>query len=59
MTTQPEPLDTPTNWHLRIAARRAEVEALGLEAAMRLWHKRGESGAAVLSVLNVEPEAPR
>lgn len=55
----PEPLDTPSNWHLRIAARRAEVEALGLEAAMRLWHARGECGAAVLSVLGVQPETPR
>lgn len=46
-----EPLDTPPDWHARIAARAAEWTQLGPIEAARQQHKRGEMGKHVLAVV--------
>lgn len=45
------PLDTPPDWHERIARRQREWRELGPVAAARLWHQRGECGKAVMAVV--------
>lgn len=49
----PEPLDTPPDWHDRIARRQREWRELGPEQALRLWHARGEASRHVLAAMGV------
>lgn len=46
----PAPLDTPPDWHAKIALRQHEWETLGPAAAIALWRERGEMSRAVLDI---------
>ena len=47
------PLDTPPDWHDRIARRQREWRDLGPEQALRTWHARGEASRHVLAAMGV------
>ena len=53
-----EPLDTPHDWHQRIATRAAEAQQHGMAEAARRWHARGDLGRHVLAVVEAM-EKPR
>lgn len=58
MTDPAAPLDTPPDWHDRIARRAAEYAA-DPEKAIRDWHARGEMSRAVQDVALAELAARR
>lgn len=51
----PAPIDTPADWHQRIAKRQSEWQTLGSSAAILLWHQRGEASRHVLHAMGVSP----
>jgi hypothetical protein len=53
------PLDTPPDWHSRIATRQHEWRTLGPEAAMTLWQSRGECSNAVRDAMLAHIAAER
>ncbi len=42
------PLDTPPDWHARIALRQHEWDTLGPAGAIALWRERAEMSRPVL-----------